>query len=135
MPNRVADLDIGAVERADRYCPVHGEFHVARARRLFACRGDLFRQIGGGIDALTVLDVKVRQERHLENLRDERVLIDGPRDGIDQLDDQLGHPISRRGLAISVDVPAAIPERWRHMAVHIDRLAVTHHGIKRPFHH
>jgi hypothetical protein len=61
---------------------------------LLACRGGLFRQIRGGIDAIADLYVEVRQELHLENLRGERVLIDGPRDAVDQLDDQLGHAVS-----------------------------------------
>ena len=73
VADRVADLDVGTVQRPDGQRPVHGEFHVAGARRLLACRGDLFRQIGGGIHALAVLDVEVRQEHHLENLRDDRV--------------------------------------------------------------
>src|SRR4029077_18934077 len=103
MPNRVADLDIGAVQRADCYCPVHSEFHVACARRLPACRGDLFRQICGGIHAVTIFDVEVWQEYHLENLRYERVLIDGSRDGVDQLDDQFGHAVSGSGLAAEDD--------------------------------
>ena len=45
---------------------VHRELHVAGAGRLLAGRGDLFRQVGRGIDALTVLHVEVGQEHHLE---------------------------------------------------------------------
>ena len=47
--------------------------------------------------------VEVRQEHHLENLRDERVLIDGPRDAVDQLYDQLGHAVSGSRLAAEDD--------------------------------
>src|SRR5215470_19489411 len=99
MAYRVADFDVVTVQRADGERAVHGEFHVTRAGRLLAGRGDLFRQIGGRIHAVAVLDVEVRQKHHLENVGDHRLLIDGRGDGVDQLYDQLGHAVSGSRLA------------------------------------
>ena len=46
----VADLDVGAVERADGQRAVHHELHVAGAGRFLAGGGNLLRQIGAGTD-------------------------------------------------------------------------------------
>src|SRR5262249_31491506 len=54
-----ANLDVGTVEGADRQRAVQRELHVASARGLLARRGDLFRQVGRGIDALSGGDVEV----------------------------------------------------------------------------
>ena len=47
----LADLDVGAVERADGQRAVERELHVAGARRLHAGGRDLLGQVGGGNDA------------------------------------------------------------------------------------
>src|SRR5262245_14879412 len=60
--DRVANLDVGAVERADRERAVHRKLHVAGAGRLFAGGGDLLRQISRRVDEVAGLDVEVRQE-------------------------------------------------------------------------
>ncbi len=62
--DRVTDLDVRAVERADRERAVHRELHVPRARGLEACGRDLLREIDGRVDALRVLHVEVRNEDH-----------------------------------------------------------------------
>ena len=62
----LADLDVRAVERADRQRAVQRELHVAGPARLLARRGDLLRQVGRRIDVLRVLHVEVREEHHLQ---------------------------------------------------------------------
>src|SRR5262249_43634116 len=43
----IPDLDVGPIQGADGERPVEGELHVARARGLRPCGGDLLRQFGG----------------------------------------------------------------------------------------
>ena len=62
----LADLDVGAVERADGERAVQGELHVARARGLLAGRGDLLGNVGRRDDLLRERHAVIRQERHLE---------------------------------------------------------------------
>ena len=94
-----ANLDVGAVEGADGERAVHGELHVAGARGLFAGQRDLLGQVGGGIDALAELHVVIGQKDHLEPAAHQRIGVDGLADGVDELDDELGHAIAGRGLA------------------------------------
>ena len=71
----VADLDVGAVERADRQRAVQRELHVAGAGGLHAGGRNLLRQIGRRNDVLGEADIVVRQEHDLQpaaDLRDRR---------------------------------------------------------------
>ena len=62
----LADLDVGAVHRADRQRAVHLELHVAGARGFLARGRDLLRQIRRRIDRCAVGHVEVRQEHDLD---------------------------------------------------------------------
>ena len=95
----LADFDVGAVEGADGERAVHGELHVAGAGGFHAGERDLLGEVGGGIDALAELDVVVGQEDDLEPVADHGVAVDDFGDGVDELDDELGHAIAGRGLA------------------------------------
>ena len=64
--NRFTNLDVGAVERADRHGAIHHEFHVARAGGFLACRRNLRRQIGGGTDDLHRRYVVIRIEQQAQ---------------------------------------------------------------------
>ena len=94
-----ADFDVGAVESADGERAVHGELHVAGAGGFFAGERDLFGEVGGRIDALPQLDVEVGQKNDLEAVAHQRIAMDDGGDGVDELDDQLGHAIAGRGFA------------------------------------
>src|SRR5262249_41642420 len=94
-----ANLHVGAVEGSDGQCSVHGELHVAGAGRLFTGGGNLLRKVGGRIDALAILDVKVGDEHNLEQLVHLGVAVDDVGDGVDQLDNQLRHAIAGRCFA------------------------------------
>ena len=59
-PDLLANLDVGAVERADGERAVQRELHVAGAGRLLAGGRDLLREIGGRVDRMRVLHVEVR---------------------------------------------------------------------------
>ena len=98
-PTCSLDLDIGAVERADGQRAVQRELHVAGARRLHAGGRDLLRQIGRRHDHLGQAHIVVRHEHHLQQAAHRRVVVDDPRDVVDQLDDQLGLHVARRRLA------------------------------------
>ena len=95
----VADLDVGAVERADRERAVQRELHVAGARRLLAGRRDLQRDVGGRDDRLRQRHAVVRHEDHREPPAHRRVGVDDRGDVVDQPDVQLGHDVAGRGLA------------------------------------
>ena len=77
----LADLDVGAVERADGQRAVERQLHVAGARGLHAGGGNLLGQVGGRDDHLRQADVVVRQEHHLQHAAQRRVVVDhrGPR--------------------------------------------------------
>jgi hypothetical protein len=95
----LANFDVGAVQRADGQRAVHREFHVAGAGGFLAGGGNLLGQIGGRIDVMRDLDVEIGDEHHLQAAGDVVVAIDHFGHRIDQFDDQLGHVITRRGLA------------------------------------
>jgi hypothetical protein len=94
----LADLDVGAVERADGQRAVEGELHVAGARGLLAGGGDLLREVGAGNDLLGQRDAVVGQEGDLEPAADARVVIDVVARRVDRADDVLGHVVAGRGL-------------------------------------
>ena len=68
----VANLDVGAVERADGQRAVERKLHVAGAGGLHAGGRDLLRQVGRRDDRPREADVVVRQERDLEPVADRR---------------------------------------------------------------
>ena len=95
----LADLDVGAVHRADRQRAVHLELHVAGAGRFLAGGGNLLRQIRGRIDLLAVGHVEVGQIDDLDEIAHARIAIDDLGGGGDQPDDELGEVVARRRLA------------------------------------
>ena len=98
-PTQIADLDVGAVERADGQRAVERQLHVAGAGRLHARGRDLLGEVGGGDDDLGEADVVVRQEHHLQQAAHGRVGVDDLGDVVGELDDQLGLRVARRRLA------------------------------------
>src|SRR5262249_20169709 len=93
------DLDVGAVERADGQGTVHGELHVAGARRLRAGRRDLFAQVGGGDDDLGQRHAIIGHEHHLHQSAGAGVVVDDGGDVVDEANDLLGGEVTGRGLA------------------------------------
>ena len=65
IPDLLADLDVGAVERADGERAVQRKFHVAGARGFLAGGGNLLGEVGGRNDLLGERHAVVRQERDL----------------------------------------------------------------------
>ncbi len=98
-------FDRGAVAGADRERAVHHEFHVARATRLVAGGGDLFRDVAGGNQPLGQGDIVLGEEINLELRAGRGIGIDHRADIVDQLDDQLGQRIGRRRLAREEEGP------------------------------
>ena len=99
VADMIANLDIGAVERADGQRAVERQLHVAGARGLHAGRRDLFGEVAGRHDLFGGADIVVRNEHDLQQTADRTVVVDDPCDVVDELDDQLGLPIARGGLA------------------------------------
>ncbi len=62
----LADLDVGAVERADGQRAVERELHVAGAGRFHAGGRDLLGEVGRRDDRLGEADIVVRQEHDLQ---------------------------------------------------------------------
>ena len=99
LTHLLADLDVGAIECADRQCAVHAELHVPCAGSLQAGGGDLLGEIGGRIHPLTQLDVVVGQEDHPQAPLHVGIGIDRFGDAVEEADDQLGHVVAGRRLA------------------------------------
>ena len=99
MPDGVADLDVGPVQRANRQRAVERELHVAGPRSLLARRRDLHRQVGGRDDRLRQRDAVVGHERDRQLSAHGRVGVDDARDVVDEADVQLGHLVAGCGLA------------------------------------
>jgi hypothetical protein len=95
----VADLDIGAVERADGQRAVQRELHVAGAGGFHAGGRDLLGEVGGRNDHFGEADIVVGRNTTFSRPRDRRIVVDDFGDVVDQLDDQLGVVIARRRLA------------------------------------
>ena len=98
-PDAVANLDVGAVERADGQRAVQSELHVAGAGGLHAGGRNLLRQIGRRDDVLREADIVVRQEHDLQPAAHLGVGVDDLGDVVGELDDQLGALVAGRGLA------------------------------------
>ena len=74
------------------------EFHVASSRGLSAGGRDLLAEVAGGDDLLGQRHAVVGQEDAFELLADDRVIVDGVRDAVEELDDELGHVVAGRRL-------------------------------------
>ncbi|KAF1853432.1 hypothetical protein Lal_00041062 [Lupinus albus] len=129
----VLDLDVGAVQRADRQRAVEGELHVAGARGFETRRRDLLRQVGRRDDRLREAHRVVRQEHHLQAARHLGVVVHRPRHVGGELDDQLRLDVARRRLAgEDLDAGRPVPVRLgldrlieRHRLEDIEQLALV----------
>src|SRR5262249_12013985 len=100
-----SNFNVGAIERADGHGTIHGEFHVAGARRFFACRRDLLGEIGGGINMLGEFDVEIGQEHNFEPTGNVRVVVNDIGHAVNQFDNELGHEVARRGFTAEDKCP------------------------------
>ena len=98
-PDVLADLDIGAVQRADGQGPVERKLHVAGAGGFHAGGRNLLGQIGRRHDRLGKRGAVIGREHHLQPAADDRIVVHHLRDVIGELDDQLGAVIRGGGLA------------------------------------
>ena len=120
----LADLDVGAVERADRERAVQRELHVAGAGGFHAGRRDLLGEVRRGNDRLGEAHVVVRQEHDLEPSAHDGVAVDDARDVVGELDDELRLVVARGRLA-GEDLHPRHPGARRlraHRVVERDRL-------------
>ena len=94
-----ADFYVGPVHRTQRNGPVHHEFHIARAGRFLAGRGDLLAHVGRREQELSQGYVVVLQEQYLQLLVHLLVAVYHVGHDVDKLDRLLGFTVARRSLA------------------------------------
>src|SRR6267154_2922140 len=124
--DRIANLDIGAVEGPERQRTIHREFHVAGSRCFPAGGGDLFGHIGGGNDFLRERDPVVGQEGDLDQLARLWVIVNYFAEIVDQLDQHLCGPIAGRRFAAK-----NVHMRDRRLDAVIDEPQVLVHNTQR----
>ena len=95
----IADFDIGAIQRPDGKRAVQRELHIAGTGGFFSRGRDLFAEIGGRNDPLCQRHTIVRDERDLDPVIGALIVVDNGTNVVDQFDDLLGEPVTRRGLA------------------------------------
>ena len=93
------DLDVGAVPGSDGKRAIHRELHVARARGFQARGGDLLAEVRAGNDQRGQRHAIVGQESNFDRVLHARIVVHDVGDVVDELDDLLGRPVSRRSLA------------------------------------
>mmetsp|Transcript_15458 Transcript_15458/g.26591 ORF Transcript_15458/g.26591 Transcript_15458/m.26591 type:complete len:531 (+) Transcript_15458:357-1949(+) len=99
LSHGVSDLNVGTVQRADDDATIEHELHVARAGSLGACSRDMLGDVVGRDDDLGSGHIVVGDEDHLEQIANGRVRIHDGADGVDELDDALGHHVRWGGFA------------------------------------
>jgi len=98
VPDLLADLDVRAVERAERHGAVEHELHVARARGLLGGKADLLGDVCRGDEPLGGRDVVVLDHDDLAVGACVHVRRDDVTQADDGVDDVLGDGVGRRGL-------------------------------------
>ena len=93
------DLNVGAVERAQRERAVDRELHIAGTGCFHSGGGDLLADVGGGHDDFGERNAVVGDEDDFQAIFDASVIVDEIADAVDELDDLLGGPISGRCFA------------------------------------
>ena len=90
----LCNLDVCAIQCAQRHRAVQHELHVAGAGRLRAGRGDLFGHIRRRENPFRIGNLIIFNKYHLDFAADGRVIIHHIRHRIDQFDGQLGIPVA-----------------------------------------
>ena len=98
IAQHIVHLHVGAVQSTHGEGTVHHELHVAGAAGLLAGGGDLLTDLAGGHEDLGQGDAVVLQEHHLEPIFAQRVAVDLVGQGVDEVDDALGHGVAGGGL-------------------------------------
>lgn len=90
---------VSTIAGTDDQTTVQAELHVARARGLGTSRGDVLGDVTGGRDDFSLADIVVFQEDDLEQVANIGIVVHNVTDLVDEVDDSLSHPVSRRSLA------------------------------------
>ena len=99
VAQQVVHFHVGTVQGADGQRAVHHKLHIAGAAGLLAGGGDLLTDLAGGHEDLGQGDAVVLQEHHLEPIFAQRVAVDLVGQGVDEVDDALGHGVAGAALA------------------------------------
>ena len=89
---------VSAIAGSDNETTVEDELHVASPRSFSSSCGDVFAHVAGGDDDLSLTDVVILYENHLEEVTNILVIIDNSSNAVDQVNNGLGHPVSRGSL-------------------------------------
>lgn len=95
----LGDLNVGAVDGAEKQCTVQAELHVTSTRGLGTGCTDLNTDVRSGDQNLGDRDAVVGNETDAQEVADVGVLVDDLGNIDDEADDQLGNVVARRGLA------------------------------------
>ena len=95
----LANLDVCAVQGADGESAVHGELHVAGSGGFLAGQGDLLGKVGGRIDSMAEFHAEVGEKDYFQPSPRQRVTVDDLADGVNELDDELGHAVAGGGFS------------------------------------
>src|SRR5690606_37168780 len=90
--------DVGAIKRTNGNGTIHHELHVTGTRGFFTCGGNLLGQIGTRSNHLHGGNTIVGDKHYFELVANIRVVVHHISYVVNQLDDQLGHVITRRCL-------------------------------------
>mmetsp|Transcript_50300 Transcript_50300/g.139674 ORF Transcript_50300/g.139674 Transcript_50300/m.139674 type:complete len:318 (+) Transcript_50300:689-1642(+) len=121
LPHTLADLHVGAVQRADEQAAVHLELHITGTRGLRASGGDVLAQLSGGDELLSQRDVVVRHEVDPHEVLHVGVVVDDLANAMGQEHAFLGGPIAVEGLATD-----------DRDALHLTRALLWAHGLVLP---
>jgi len=80
------------------------ELHVASSRSLSAGRGNLLTKIRRWYDLLGKSHAVVCEVNALQSFADDRVVVDGSGDVVEQFNDQLGHVVAWSSLDVTADI-------------------------------
>uniref|UniRef100_A0A1Y1L8Q7 Uncharacterized protein n=1 Tax=Photinus pyralis TaxID=7054 RepID=A0A1Y1L8Q7_PHOPY len=92
------NLNVGAVAGANDEAAVEDKLHVASSRGLCSSGRNMFANVRSRANHFRLAHVIILQENNLEQVTNILVLIHHRADRVDQVDNLLGHPISRRSF-------------------------------------
>lgn len=90
---------VGTVAGSDDQTTVENELHVTCTTGLSTGSRDVLRDVGGRNNDLCLRDIVVRDEDNLESIANIRVVVDNITNLVDQVNDGLGHPVTRSSLS------------------------------------
>lgn len=86
---------VGTIAGTDDQATVQAELHITGSRSFRTSCGNVFGDVAGRGDDFSLADVVVLQKDDLQQVSNVRVVVHDISNLVDEMDDGLGHPISR----------------------------------------